>query len=46
MRRMVQDEVPVTSHARDLDFSAPGNFSRFFKEITGASPMILKRQYR
>lgn len=46
MRRMVQDEVPVTALALDLGFSAPGNFSRFFKEITGASPTTFKRAAR
>jgi AraC-like DNA-binding protein len=46
MRRMVQDEVPVTSLALDLGFSAPGNFSRFFKEITGTSPTVFKRAAR
>jgi AraC-like DNA-binding protein len=30
----------------DLGFSAPGNFSRFFKEHTGVSPSIFKRAAR
>lgn len=44
--RMVQDEIPMTSLALDLGFSAPGNFSRLFKEITGASPTTFKRAAR
>lgn len=46
MRRMVQGEVPVTSLALDLGFSSPGNFSRFFREITGTSPTTFKRAAR
>jgi AraC-like DNA-binding protein len=29
--------------ALDLGFSAPGNFSRFFKEQTGVSPSTFRR---
>lgn len=46
MRRMIQDEVPLTSLSLDLGFSAPGNFSRFFKEITGASPSTFRKAAR
>lgn len=43
MRRMDFDREGVTRLALDLGFSAPGNFSRFFKEHTGVSPSIYRR---
>src|SRR3546814_5533296 len=43
MRRMDIDKEGVTQLALDLGFSAPGNFSRFFKEHTGVSPSIYRR---
>lgn len=41
--RRVGDGEPMTSVALDLGFSAPGNFSRFFKEHTGVSPSTYRR---
>jgi AraC-like DNA-binding protein len=43
MRRLIDDGEPLTSVAFDLGFSAPGNFSRFFKEHTGVSPSTFRR---
>lgn len=40
MRRLVDEGESLTSVALDLGFSAPGNFSRFFKEHTGVSPSL------
>src|SRR3546814_14272615 len=44
MRRMDIDKEGVTQLALDLGFSAPGNFSRFFKEHTGVSPRSEERR--
>jgi len=41
--RRVGDGAALTEVALDLGFSAPGNFSRFFKEHTGVSPSIFRR---
>jgi AraC-like DNA-binding protein len=38
IRRLVQNQEPLTAVALDLGFSTPGNFSRFFKEHMGVSP--------
>ena len=38
VRRLVQQEQPLTSVALDLGFSSPGNFSRFFRDHMGVSP--------
>jgi AraC-like DNA-binding protein len=43
IRRLVQEGEPLTDVAFDLGFSAPGNFSRFFKEHTGVSPSTYRR---
>lgn len=43
MRRLISQGEPLTSVALDLGFSAPGNFSRFFKEHTGVSPSTFRR---
>ncbi|MFG5776970.1 helix-turn-helix domain-containing protein [Comamonas sp. J-3] len=45
MKRVSEGAV-LTDVALDLGFSAPGNFSRFFKEHTGVSPSIFKRATR
>ena len=45
MRRVAEGSA-LTDVALDLGFSAPGNFSRFFKEHTGVSPSIFKRAAR
>jgi len=42
MRRVGEGES-LTAVAIDLGFSAPGNFSRFFKEHTGVSPSTYRR---
>ncbi|MGF6527628.1 helix-turn-helix domain-containing protein [Variovorax sp. PvP013] len=44
--RRVSEGGELTDVALDLGFSAPGNFSRFFKEHTGVSPSIFKRATR
>lgn len=44
--RRVSEGGELTDVAMDLGFSAPGNFSRFFKEHTGVSPSIFKRATR
>jgi len=44
--RRVSEGSELTDVALDLGFSAPGNFSRFFKEHTGISPSIFKRATR
>lgn len=44
--RRVGEGAPLTDVALDLGFSAPGNFSRFFKEHTGVSPSIFRRAVR
>lgn len=44
--RRVSEGRHLTDVALDLGFSAPGNFSRFFKEHTGISPSIFKRATR
>jgi AraC-like DNA-binding protein len=44
--RRVSEGGELTDVALDLGFSAPGNFSRFFKEHTGISPSIFKRATR
>jgi AraC-like DNA-binding protein len=44
--RRVGDGAPLTDVALDLGFSAPGNFSRFFKEHTGVSPSIFRKAVR
>ncbi|MEG0193425.1 MAG: AraC family transcriptional regulator [Stenotrophomonas sp.] len=41
--RRVAAGAALTDVALDLGFTAPGNFSRFFKEHTGVSPSIFKR---
>lgn len=43
MRRLINCGEPLTWVAMDLGFSAPGNFSRFFKEHTGVSPSTFRR---
>jgi AraC-like DNA-binding protein len=43
MRRLVRERVSLTSVALDLGFSAPSNFSRFFKEHTGVSPSTFRK---
>lgn len=43
MRRLINRRESLTSVALDLGFSAPGNFSRFFKEHTGVSPSTFRR---
>lgn len=44
--RRVGEGRELTEVAMDLGFSAPGNFSRFFKDHTGVSPSIFKRASR
>lgn len=44
--RRVGEGAPLTDVAMDLGFSAPSNFSRFFKEHTGVSPSIFRRAVR
>jgi len=41
--RRVGEGASLTDVALDLGFSAPGNFSRFFKEHTGVSPSVFRR---
>ena len=43
VRRLVQQEEPLTSVALDLGFSTPGNFSRFFREHMGVTPSEFRR---
>jgi AraC-like DNA-binding protein len=43
MRRLISKQASLTSVAFDLGFSAPSNFSRFFKEHTGVSPSTFRR---
>lgn len=43
MRRLISEGESLTSVALDLGFSAPGNFSRFFKEHTGVTPSTFRR---
>lgn len=43
MRRLIRERTSLTSVALDLGFSAPSNFSRFFKEHTGVSPSTFRR---
>lgn len=43
MRRLISKEESLTSVALDLGFSAPSNFSRFFKEHTGVTPSAFRR---
>jgi AraC-like DNA-binding protein len=43
VRRLVQEEEPLTSVALDLGFSTPGNFSRFFREHMGVTPSRFRR---
>jgi transcriptional regulator GlxA family with amidase domain len=43
MFRLVTNRVSLTDVALDAGFSAPGNFSRFFKEHTGVSPSTFRR---
>ena len=43
VRRLVQQEEPLTSVALDLGFSTPGNFSRFFREHMGVTPSKFRR---
>ena len=43
MRRLIAEGASLTSVAMDLGFSAPSNFSRFFKEHTGVSPSTFRR---
>lgn len=43
VRRLVQQEEPLTSVALDLGFSTPGNFSRFFREHVGVTPSRFRR---
>lgn len=44
--RRVGDGASLTEVAMELGFSAPSNFSRFFKEHTGVSPSIFRRAVR
>lgn len=43
IRRLLHEGESLTSMAIDLGFSAPGNFSRFFKEQTGVPPSAYRR---
>jgi AraC-like DNA-binding protein len=43
VRRLVQEEVSLTSVALDLGFSTPGNFSRFFRDHMGVTPSRFRR---
>ncbi|MDE2146527.1 MAG: helix-turn-helix transcriptional regulator [Burkholderiales bacterium] len=43
VRRLVEQETPLTSVAMDLGFSTPGNFSRFFREHMGVTPSRFRR---
>jgi AraC-like DNA-binding protein len=43
MRRLIARGESLTNLALDLGFSAPSNFSRFFKEHTGVSPSTFRR---
>lgn len=43
MRRLIRERESLTNVALDLGFSAPSNFSRFFKEHTGVSPSIFRK---
>lgn len=43
MRRLIGQGESLTAVALDLGFSAPSNFSRFFKEHTGVSPSTFRR---
>lgn len=43
IRRLTQQEDPLTSVAFDLGFSSPGNFSRFFREHMGVSPSRFRK---
>jgi AraC-like DNA-binding protein len=43
MRRLIGHGQSLTAVALDLGFSAPSNFSRFFKEHTGVSPSTFRR---
>lgn len=43
VRRLVQQEEPLTSVALDLGFSSPGNFSRFFRDHMGVTPSKFRR---
>jgi AraC-like DNA-binding protein len=43
MRRLISRGESLTSVALDLGFSAPSNFSRFFKEHTGVTPSTFRR---
>jgi AraC-like DNA-binding protein len=42
-RRLLQNGESLTSMAIDLGFSAPGNFSRFFKEHRGVAPSAYRK---
>jgi len=43
VRRLVEQEEPLTSVALDLRFSNSGNFSRFFREHMGVTPSRFRR---
>jgi len=43
MVRLVTNRDSLTHVAMEVGFSAPGNFSRFFKEHTGVSPSTFRR---
>lgn len=43
MRRLINQGESLTDVALDLGFSAPSNFSRFFKEHIGVSPSTFRR---
>jgi AraC-like DNA-binding protein len=43
MRRLISRGESLTSVSLDLGFSAPSNFSRFFKEHTGVTPSTFRR---
>jgi AraC-like DNA-binding protein len=43
MRRLITRGESLTSVSLDLGFSAPSNFSRFFKEHTGVTPSTFRR---
>jgi AraC-like DNA-binding protein len=43
MRRLIRERESLTDVALDLGFSAPSNFSRFFKEHTGVSPSTFRK---
>lgn len=43
VRRLVQQDEPLTAVALDMGFSTPGNFSRFFRDHMGVTPSRFRR---